>query len=373
MRICYIADGSSVHTRDWLNYISARGHEVHLICWKLSPGLHKNLRIHVLQRRLTGMWEVSQYINFAMWSWQIRRLVASIQPDVLDGHFVSTYGFLAACTGFRPLVVTAWGSDVLVFPRHNPIYRFTARYAMSKADVVVCTAAGVKQGIAELGIDAAKIRIVVLGGVNREKFNPVERDTRFLVRAGISEGGPVVISVRALAPVYDLATLVKAVPIVLGKVPSARFIIAGEGEQESYLKRLAADLGILNRVFFTGWIEHELLPVYLSASDIYVSTALSDGASNGLLEAMACELAPVVCDIPANRQWIDESVNGFLFSAGDHVCLAEKIISLLNDRELKIRFGRRNREIVTVKADTESEMRKLEDIYAAVSSGRRES
>jgi glycosyltransferase involved in cell wall biosynthesis len=363
MKICYIADGASIHTRRWLNYFASKGYEVHLICWKLMPGFNSDIQVHLLKKVAPKLWPLFEYISFVFWCLQIRGLVKAIKPDIVDGHYVTIYGFLAACSGFHPLVVTAWGDDVLTAPKNNPIFRFMAKFAMRKADRVVCTSPLVKQEISKLGIDLKKIHVIVLGGVDKEKFYPAAKDEVLLEKTGIRPGDPVVISTRGFAAVYDMATLLKAVPLIVSEFPAAKFLIAGKGNQENYLRELAASLGILQNVIFTGWIDHEKLPVYLSSSDIYVSTSLSDGTSNSLLEAMACQLVPVVSDIPANRQWITETENGFFFPIHDYASLAEKVKRLLGNREIKTTLGERNRKLVALMADPETEMKKLVNIY----------
>ena len=363
MKICYVADGVSLHTQNWLNDFAVKGHEVHLLCWKVMPGYNYNIQVHLLKRYVPKIWPLSQYASFVYWCLQVRQLVNDIKPDIIDGHFVTTYGFMAACAGFHPLVVTAWGSDVLIYSKRNPIFRFTAKYAMNRANAVVCRTAIIKNEISRLGIDSNKIHVVI-HGVDNKKFHSKVRDKGLRKRLGISPDEPVVISTRTLAPLYDVITLVKAVPIILSKFPTTKFIIIGKGEQENHFRKLAVSLGIINNVIFMGWIDHDKLPCYLSSSDIYISTSLSDGTSNSLLEAMACNLAPIVSDIPANRQWIKESVNGFLFPVGDHVALAEKVIRLLGNNETKMDFGLRSRRIIESDADTEKEIQKLENIYA---------
>jgi hypothetical protein len=69
---------------------------------------------------------------------------------------------------------------------------------------------------------------------------------------------------------------------------------------------------------FIGYVPHEELAGFLAAADVYVSTSTTDGASVSLDEAMACELAPVVTDIPANRAWIKDGENGFRRESGAH-------------------------------------------------------
>ena len=97
----------------------------------------------------------------------------------------------------------------------------------------------------------------------------------------------------------------------LAEMPQAKFVIAGTGEQQAYLRELTHDLGVSNNTKFIGWVPRSELPKYLSSADVYVSSSLSDGTSNSLLEAMACGLAPIVTDIPANQTWIDDGKNGF--------------------------------------------------------------
>jgi len=364
MRICYVADGASIHTQRWVNYFAGKGHEVHLICWKLMPGHDEKIHIHSLTKIAPKIWAVSQYLSFLFWIIQVRRLVSKIKPDIVDGHFITVYGFLAACSGFHPLVVSAWGSDMLVQPKRNPLSKFTTKYALKKADIIICLFPidVAKEQITELGIDSSKIRTLLLG-VDTAEFNPSHRDEKIRRTLGMESSHPIVISTRALAPIYNVETLVKAISLVLAEIPQAKFVIAGTGEQQGYLKELARAQGVSNSTKFIGWVPRTELPKYLSSADIYVSSSLSDGTSNSLLEAMACELAPIVTDIPANQPWINDGENGFLFPTRDYKTLASKIIYLLNNEEVRENFSRRSREIVQKKAEQQTEMKKLERVY----------
>lgn len=364
MRICYIADGASIHTQRWVNYFAKNGHETHLISWKMMPGYEDNVNIHLLTKLAPKIWTVSQYISFIFWIFQVRHLVKIIKPDIVDGHFITVYGFLAACSGFHPLVVSAWGSDMLVQPKINLISKFTAKYALKKADIIICLFPidVVERQITELGIDSNKIRPVLLG-VDTSEFNPSHRDEKIRRTLNIDRPQPVVISTRSLAPIYDVETLVEAIPLVLAEIPQAKFLIAGTGEQQDYLMELARTLGVSDNANFIGWVPRSELPKYLSSADVYVSSSLSDGTSNSLLEAMACGLAPIVTDIPANRPWVNDGKNGFLFPARDCKTLAAKVIYLLNNEEARKSFGDRSRELVQQKAEQYAEMKKLEGVY----------
>lgn len=362
MRITYVADGASAHTQRLVNYFAQKGHEVHLICWRTISGYENNVRFHLLTRLTPQIWPVSQYFSFLFWIIQVRWLIKKIKPDVVDGHFITVYGFLAACAGFHPLLVTAWGSDILIQSKRNPLWAFLAKHCLKKADLVVCRSPIVKEEISKLGVEASKIRIILIGA-NTTVFQPMPSINKLRQKLGTGSLQPVVITTRRLSQTYDVETLIKAIPLVLAEVPSAKFVVAGDGEQRGYLQKLAQSLGISDSARFVGWIPHQELPKYLASADIYVSTSLSDGTSNSLLEAMACGLAPVVTDIPANKPWINQGKNGFLFPVKDPKALATKIIDLTKNEERRKAFGRISRKVVQSKAEQKIEMGKLGEAY----------
>ena len=82
MRICYIADGDSNLTQRWLNYFAQKGHEVHLVCWKLMPGYDESIHIHWLTRLAPKAGRVSGYLAALLWIFQVRQLVNKIKPDM---------------------------------------------------------------------------------------------------------------------------------------------------------------------------------------------------------------------------------------------------------------------------------------------------
>jgi len=139
-----------------------------------------------------------------------------------------------------------------------------------------------------------------------------------------------VLFTRSLEPVYDAATLIRSVPLVWEKEPDVRFAIAGSGTQDEQLKSLAHDLGIVDHVRFLGHVPHGDVPGLASRSRVFVSTALADGTSIALLEAMAAGLVPVATDIEANRALISHGNDGYLFRAGDEHDLAANILSALS-------------------------------------------
>ncbi len=361
MKICYIADALSLHTQRWVNYFANKGHEVHLISWRGGEGYAEGVKLYFMTRLAPRIWPVGKYLSALLWLVQARRLVRKIKPDVIDAHFITTYGYLGVASGFHPLNLSAWGSDILIQPKQNPLFRFLTKYTLKKADHIICDSELLNREIIKLGADPGKINIVY-NGIDTQQFNPQEGDESLRARLNVLEM-PTIICFRHLRPVYNVEMLIKAIPLILGQVPEAKFIIGGDGEQRGYLQDLANSLGVSDSIRFVGWIPHNELPKYLASSDVYVSTSLSDSTSLSLQEAMACELAPVVTDIPANQEWITDGENSFVVPINDTHMLAEKIVYLLKNKEARERFGKAGRKIIKERAEYEKEMGKMEKIY----------
>lgn len=366
MRICYIADAISIHNKRWLNYFACRGQEVHLISRSFPggfDGFDERIKMHSLIKvvPLLPVLNVSIYLRYVTWVLQVRRLLKRIEPDILHAHYIGVPGYLGFASGFHPLILTAWGSDILITAKQSPFYGFLTKQALKRADRIICVSPALKEEIIKLGGAPHKIEVTPIG-IDTQEFSPVFRN-EVLLRDFDIAGTPMVISTRNLRPIYDVETLIRAIPLVLEQIPEARFIVAGEGEQRAYLENLAKGLGISGCVRFVGWIPNNKLPVYLASSDVYVSTSLSDGTSISLLEALACELAPVVTDIPANRPWVTDGRNGYLIPVRDYRMLAERIVLLLKDNETRSRFGRLGRNTVVERADFANQMSKVEGVY----------
>ena len=351
MKICYIGDAQSIHMQRWAKWFADKGHDVHLITDTLAK--IDNVKIHPVIKR-------GKRLNFLIRTWQTRRLVRKIKPDILHAHYIFGYGLFGAMSGFHPFIVSAWGSDILIDAEESFLKRIAIRYAIKRADTVHTETDMVKEVIIDLGGNDEK-NVISPFGVDINKFSP-EKEGGVQEKLGL-EGNYVVISTRNLKPIYDIPTLIKAVPIVLREISNIKFLLAGSGEQEKDLKELAKYLKVADAVRFVGTISHDDLPKYLAISDIYVSTSLSDTISVSLLEAMSCGLSPIVTDIEGNRDVIKDSENGFIFPKSNPEKLAEKIIYLLKNEDIREKFGEKNRKIIIEKYDWDKCMEKIEKEY----------
>jgi len=99
-------------------------------------------------------------------------------------------------------------------------------------------------------------------------------------RLGYTDDDVAILCNRKHEEVYGAEYLVRAIPLVLSKLPKARFLMIGEGTQTSKLRLLASQLDVARFVSFLGTVANELMPRYVSAADVYISPSLSDGTSS---------------------------------------------------------------------------------------------
>jgi len=238
------------------------------------------------------------------------KLTKREKPDIIHGNWIVPAGLIAAITGRLsgvPVLNTARGMDTRV--RSNRMVKPLFDLAVKLSHQVTVVSAAMKE---IRGLENAE---VISSGVDPIFFTiRPDQDTK------------TVLYTRSLEPVYDPATLLRSIPIINRQFPHARYMIAGSGSQEGDLKALALSLGISGQVAFLGHVPHETIFTLFKDASVFVSTAIADGTSIALLEAMAAGLVPVATDISSNRGLIIHGTDGFLFGPGDEQDLADKVM-----------------------------------------------
>lgn len=358
MKLCFIGDASGYHVGRWIRYFGRTGHETH--CISTAPAEIPGVKVHHVENKQTAF-GLRHLFYFRYYS-SVRRLIREIEPDVVHGLQINLYSYMAMRSGYRPYVITPFGGDVLVRPKESALDRHLAQYCLTNASLITTDADHIQDTLVELGADRAAIRVVYFA-TDVDQYRPMPKDEALVAKLGI-EGKTCVISMRHLMPIYNIETLIRSIPAVRAEVPNIAYLIVSRGPEEDMLKSLADSLGVSDSIRWLGFLPGEELPKYVNLGDIYVSTSLSDAglaASTG--EAMACGLPAVITDFGDNRHWVADGRNGFLFPMKDHEALADRIISLAADPELRSRMGSTNRRTVEDRYNWAKEMARMEQLY----------
>ncbi len=355
MRILFLADAASYHTKRWVDYFVDQGHQCFLI--SLEKGAPTKAEEFSIKSGI-----LPSFLKYPLSVRKVKKIADEIKPDLVNAHFVPAYGLVGALLGRHPLVVSTWGSDILISAQKSLLHRLRAKYVLGKADLITTDARILTQAVLDLGVDEKKV-IQSPMGVDRELvFEGEKRKSDLSFRD--ENKTFVILSNRRLEPVYDLATLLKAVPLVIKQAErKVRFVIVGEGSQKKKLMRLARDLEVEQQVEFKGELSRKELIDCYKESDIYLSTSLSDSTSVSLLEAMALGFVPIVTDIPGNREWIEDKKNGFVFPISNHHALAKQIVYAIEEFTDWSDFREKNISATKEKGIWEDNMKAVEEEF----------
>jgi glycosyltransferase involved in cell wall biosynthesis len=348
VRIAYIGNPNTVHIRRWVHEFVSRGHTCMLYA-PAGPELQGTAAEPIGEAGRTG-WPAT-----AIRVLDLRARLRQFRPDVLHAHYALGYGTWGALSGFRPLVVTCMGSDLLLAPTQSWKSYVKVQLAMRMASLVTVNAGHLAAAAVRLGASAERVARVVQG-VFPDIYYPAQRPA--------TPAEPVVLSTRQLHPIYRLDDLLRAAARLAGQGQRFRLHIAGGGPEEPKLRTLARQLGLDERVEFLGHLEGErALAAAYQRADVYATVSESDGASVALLEAMACGLPVVASDIPASREWLTAGSENALVPVGDDAAIANGLAQLLRDPDRRARAGARNRRLALRCANWPVEMDHMEALY----------
>ncbi len=280
--------------------------------------------------------------------------------DLIHVHWAIPTGPIGVIVGalFRkPLIVTVHGSDLRLAVSGSSFLKRIFVKVSHKARHIHSVSEIMKREIEQLGIPGEKISTWPMGvdeGFLQSGRNRKEKS----IGASMT-----VLSDRNLLPIYDVMSLVRAIPLVLREEPQVRFLIAGEGSGREDLEREVQDLNVYSSAQFLGRVPHIQMPDLLAQGDIYVSTSLSDGTSVSLLEALAAGLFPVVTDIPSNREWVIDGESGFLVPVGNERKLADRIIEAIRNAQLVGKARKMNQKIAEENAYWRKNIPKIVEAY----------
>ena len=355
MRICYFADGESIHTVRWCRHFASLGHEVHLISYK-KVSIECVMTHFVDTGNISvggGNWKV--LFKFR----EVKSLLKKIKPDIFHSHYATSYGITGAFCGFHPYIITTLGTDVLISPQQSYIYKLLLKYAFSKADWITAMSDHMKAAVVNLGVDPSKITTIPFG-IDPVVFNDSHRKT--------STEKFIITSTRNLEPIYNIPHLINSVAIAKKTIPNIHLnLIYVSASLLDEIKYLVKEKGLENFVTFYGKVSQHKIAEVLNQSHLFISVSLSDGNNISLNEAMACGAFCIATNIPANTQWIQDGENGFLIKINDVTGLTDKIvISYQNYAILQRNAIPMNKKIIQQRAIWNNNMKNVEEKYQSL-------
>lgn len=271
----------------------------------------------------------------------VDHLFENLKPQVLHANHPALLGRVALKKSQEyklPLVFTyhtryadyAHYADPLPQDRVREFIEHWVGVFMSECHQVIVPSQSIREMVCDLYQIERGVSVVPTG-VDLERFGRLTR-SQAREKLGWDNSGEVLISVGRLAKEKSFDVVLKCLA-KLSERPQTRLVILGEGDERESLQRLARELGVADRVTFTGLVPFEMVPVYLAASNLFVFASVTETQGLVTLEAMASSLPVVAVDASGTREAVDPSCG--LLTERDPEALAQGVRQFLDSAEFE--------------------------------------
>ena len=382
MKIIYFSKNYTPHDYRFLSSLSKTGHEIFFLQLEANQRQTEDRSVpeNVQQVLWAGGQSEFRWRDVPRLTFDLRRVIREIKPDLIHAGPIQNCAFLAAVSGFRPILTMSWGYDLVMEADKSAWMRWVTRYALKRSAFFTSDANVTREKAIAYGMHPEHT-VVFPWGVDLEYFLPkkeekgkkatvTNRKSKTLApgaSAGVQNPKPVTLFCsRTWESIYGVDVLAKAFVKVAASNPNVDLILLGGGSQGSHIRQIFMNGGVLDRIHFGGQVGQRDLPRWYHMADIYISPSHVDGSSVTLMEALASGLPCIVSDIPGNREWIEDGVNGWLFRDGDVDDLAEKILHAIKNKKSFKQIGDAARKTAEQKADWKKNFGKLLEAYDQV-------
>lgn len=289
--------------------------------------------------------------------------LAAVEPDVLHNHMyraelVGTRAALALkeIGRQRPFILSTVHSSRV----RSPEDREQLRRLTPRMDRLIAVSRAIVAKIADERGTATPVSLIY-NGVDLERYDHQEPCCTLREEYGLPADAQLVGVVARLEPEKGHSTLLEAWPAVVAAVPSARLLVVGEGSRRDALEVQAADLGIADRVVFTG--RRDDVPAVTAALDVAVLPSYREAQGLTILEAMALSRPVVASAVGGIPEMIEDGKSGLLVPPHDAPALAAAIVRLLRDHAYADMLAKGGHDLVHDRFCVELMVQAIELIY----------
>ena len=339
MKKLLIIGSNSIHVYNYINLVKDYFDEIILITNKKREGTDvKTIELDFHLKLSSRLKTVAK----------IKNLIQEYAPSIIHIHQMNSYAYyslIAARKSSVPKILTAWGSDILLSPKKNCLLKKMVQFNLRHADFFTSDSEFMAEEMRSL-LPKRKLDILIANfGIEIIEMDLLKEN--------------IIYSNRLHKKLYQIESVINAFKLFLENSidKTWKLVIAATGEETDNLKSLVEQLNLTENVEFAGWVNNEKNIEYYSKAKLFVSIPESDATSISLLEAMAYGCIPVLSDLPANREWIDDGKNGIIVNSP-----SENIF----DRALKLNFSEvasYNKKIIIEKGTKVANKKKFIQLY----------
>lgn len=297
-------------------------------------------------------WTKISFALFNVFNWLkaigvIKGRINECNPHVIHVHQANSVAFFTVLANRKskvPIVLTAWGSDILINPRKNRFFRWMVKFILKRVNYITSDSQFMADEIVKLN-PSVKNQITICN------FGVEESSTR-------TEKSNIIYSNRSHNPLYRIEEVIKGFERFIKSKPNKKWklILAGSGSETEMLKSLVNQLNLVDLVEFVGFVNSEENNALYAQAKIFISLPESDATAMSLLEAMYFKCIPVLSDLPANNEWVKNGDNGIIVKNLNSEFISEAL--LLKSEEV----GEKNRAIIIESGTVAISIKKFQEV-----------
>lgn len=343
MKKLLLIGSSTIHTYNYLQLIKDYFDEIVLITDKKREGY--NYKIIELDFSLK---KISNLLNTPR---SISKIIADFKPSVIHIHQINSFAFYGSLSTKKfsiPVILTAWGSDILLLPYRSWLMKQMVKFNLRQATAYTSDSIFMADEMRKL-FPSKKMDILIANfGIG---IDVIEREKENIIYSN-----------RLHKKLYRIDKIIYAFKRFINNDidNNWKLVIAATGEETEKLKQLVAQLKMEDKVTFVGWLNKEQNAEWYAKAKLFVSIPESDATAISLLEAMACGCLPVLSNLPANKEWVEDGKNGLIVKNIDSDFLSDALNIEMNKAALL------NKNIIISHGTRDANQKKFIELYSKV-------
>jgi len=352
MKVMMLASGKSYHATRWANALVERGIGIIFVS---VHALVRPLDDRVIHVDLGGNGRIAYLTSLN----RLRHLIKQHAPDLVHSHSAGGYALMGAMCGFKPWIVSVYGADVYEVPGKSVFHHVAVGELLKRADRLLSTSHAMADRVA-VEYPFLPPATVTPFGVDTDRFRMSEKNKlRSVMRIALVKKLEVKYGVDILIETFQNVANDQRLPIELH--------IVGEGSKREELEAQAIQTSCADRIFFHGALPNSDVPAFLNSCDLFVVPSRFESESFGVaaVEAMACGLPVIASDVGGLPEVVQHGLTGLIVPKEDVEALADAIMLLATDSDLRQTYGEAARWRVERLYDWRRNVEQMIEVYRA--------
>jgi glycosyltransferase involved in cell wall biosynthesis len=356
-RILILADINSTHTQKWVKGLADDNFTIGIFSVNSADSNwyehHKNIICLNKKASRSKLNALSKIAYLLVWPKLIFQMF-NFKPDIIHSHYASSYGFLGALTFFKPFIVSAWGSDLMEFPKKNILNKLIIKFVLLRAKKICVTSTVLKK---EIALYSKKQIYIIPFGVNLNLFysnNSHEPNNNFTFGC-----------VKNLEAIYNIDKTILAFNLLQKKYSNKnlKLKIIGDGSQKEELIELINYYELNDNVELLGSVEHDKIPNYLNTLDVLVNASEIESFGVSVAEAMACKIPVVVSNLDGFKDLIPDENVGLITRSTSPQDISVAMEKYLINNELRTTLSGNAFKRISEKFSWNKNLNEMEKLY----------